>query len=80
MTARDDLRQAICWPYGDIDGTADALIDEHAAEVRAAALREAADFVRDAHFRDGLTVQEIGTALRHQADAIRPSTEGTDRP
>lgn len=35
---------------------------------RAAVLREAADFMRDAHFRDGMTVQEIGTALCHMAD------------
>ncbi|MFJ1782572.1 hypothetical protein ACIOKA_38335 [Streptomyces anulatus] len=35
---------------------------------RAAVLREAADFVRDAHFRDGMSVQEIGTAMRHWAD------------
>lgn len=41
------------------------------AEIRAAALTEAADFVRDAHFRDGLSVQEIGTALRHWADRER---------
>ncbi|MEU7074706.1 hypothetical protein AB0B30_32635 [Streptomyces narbonensis] len=31
-------------------------------------LREAADFLRDAHFRDGMTVQEIGVALRYMAD------------
>jgi hypothetical protein len=39
---------------------------------RALALLEAADFLRDAHFRDGLSVQEIGTALRHAADAADP--------
>jgi hypothetical protein len=39
---------------------------------RALALLEAADFLRDAHFRDGLSVQEIGTALRHTADAADP--------
>jgi hypothetical protein len=42
------------------------------AETRALALLEAADFLRDAHFRDGLSVQEIGTALRHMADAADP--------
>jgi hypothetical protein len=40
-------------------------------EIRAAALTEAADFLRDAHFDEGLTVQEIGTALRHWADRER---------
>lgn len=39
---------------------------------RALHLLEAADFLRDAHFRDGLTVQEIGTALRHMADEADP--------
>ncbi|WP_158697416.1 hypothetical protein [Streptomyces turgidiscabies] len=40
--------------------------------LRALHLLEAADFLRDAHFRDGLTVQEIGTALRHMADEADP--------
>lgn len=40
---------------------------EHDAAVRAEVLREVADFVRDAHFRDGLSVQEIGTGLRFMA-------------
>src|SRR5690606_27029673 len=35
---------------------------------RALALLEAAEFMRDAHFRDGLTVQEITTALAHTVD------------
>ena len=39
---------------------------------RALHFLEAADFVRDAHFRDGLTVQEISAALRHTADAADP--------
>lgn len=39
---------------------------------RALHLLEAADFLRDAHFRDGLSVQEIGTALRHMADEADP--------
>jgi len=39
---------------------------------RALHFLEAADFVRDAHFRDGLSVQEIGAALRHTADAADP--------
>lgn len=40
---------------------------------RADVLLEAADFLRDSHFRDGLSVQEIGTALRHMAvEARRP--------
>lgn len=43
-----------------------------ADRVRALALLEAANFLRDAHFRDGLTVQEIGTALRHTADDADP--------
>ena len=45
---------------------------EQAAEVRAAALEEAADYLRDAHFRDGMSVQEIGVALRGTAAAARP--------
>jgi hypothetical protein len=43
-----------------------------ADRVRALAILEAADFLRDAHHRDGLTVQEIGTALRHTADEADP--------
>lgn len=43
-----------------------------AAEVRAAALGEAADYLRDAHFRDGMSLQEIGVALRRMAAAARP--------
>jgi hypothetical protein len=39
-------------------------------EIRAAAYRECADLLRDAHFRDGLTVQQIGTALRNTADQM----------
>jgi hypothetical protein len=39
---------------------------------RALALLEAANFLRDAHHRDGLSVQEIGTALRHTADEADP--------
>lgn len=39
---------------------------------RALHLLEAADFLRDAHFRDGLSVQEIGTALRNTADEADP--------
>lgn len=35
---------------------------------RALGLLEAAEFMRDAHFRDGLTVQEITTALAHTVD------------
>lgn len=49
-------------------------------EIRAAALTEAADFLRDAHFRDGLTVQEIGTAIRHWADReLAAAASGSDR-
>jgi hypothetical protein len=45
-------------------------------ETPAAVLRAAADFLRDAHFRDGLSVQEIGTALRRMADeATQPETQ-----
>ena len=43
---------------------------------RADALREAADFLRDAHFRDGLSVQEIGTAMRHWADREEQPSAG----
>jgi serine/threonine protein kinase HipA of HipAB toxin-antitoxin module len=39
-------------------------LDAYRAEV----LREAADFLRDAHFTDGLSVQEIGAALRYMAN------------
>jgi hypothetical protein len=39
---------------------------------RALHFLEAADFVRDAHFRDGLSVQEIETALRRTADDADP--------
>lgn len=39
---------------------------------RALHLLEAAHFLRDAHFRDGLSVQEIGAALRHMADEADP--------
>ncbi|MFF1957998.1 hypothetical protein ACFVWX_13530 [Streptomyces sp. NPDC058220] len=43
---------------------------------RATVLVEAADFLRDAHFRDGLSVQEIGTALRRMADEAQQPTAG----
>ena len=39
---------------------------------RALHLLEAADFLRGAHFRDGLSVREIGAALRHMADEADP--------
>lgn len=39
-----------------------------AREVRAKTLADAAEFVRDAYFVEGLTVQEIGTALHHWSD------------
>ncbi|MFF2475122.1 hypothetical protein [Streptomyces sp. NPDC058066] len=39
--------------------------------IRYVLLAEAADFLRDRHFRDGMTVQEIGTAMRHWADRER---------
>lgn len=60
-----------CLAFPDLYPTVAAVREQAAtqpATERAAVLREAADFVRDAHFRDGLTVQEIGTALRHMAD------------
>ncbi|MFF9003597.1 hypothetical protein ACF1GW_38530 [Streptomyces achromogenes] len=44
--------------------------DQQAA-IRAEAFEEAAIFVRDAHFDNGLTVQEITTALGHTADRER---------
>jgi hypothetical protein len=44
------------------------LSDTQPVNDRAAVLREAAAFLRDAHFQDGMTVQEIGTALLHMAD------------
>lgn len=43
-----------------------------AERIRALALLEAADFLRDAHYRDGLSVQEIGTALRYTLDEADP--------
>ncbi|MFF1684633.1 hypothetical protein [Streptomyces sp. NPDC058254] len=43
-----------------------------ADRIRALTLREAADHLRDAHFRDGMSVQEIGTALRNTADDADP--------
>ncbi|MFF3497407.1 hypothetical protein ACFYWS_39450 [Streptomyces sp. NPDC002795] len=43
-----------------------------ADRIRALALNEAADFLRDSHFRDGMTVQEIGVALHYTADAADP--------
>lgn len=39
---------------------------------RALALLEAANFLRDAHFNDGMSVQEIGAALRNTADQADP--------
>lgn len=75
------------WFYNGPDGWPDWLAEEarlhdpdaavpSAPADRAAILREAADFLRDAHFRDGLSVQEIGTALRHMADeAQQPETQ-----
>lgn len=59
------------------DWIADTLVPlvkaEHRAReatIQAATYRAAADFLRDAHFHNGLTVQEIGTALRHTADEL----------
>lgn len=46
--------------------------DQTADRIRALTLIEAADFLRNAHFRDGLTVQEIGAALHHTADLADP--------
>ncbi|WP_405699129.1 hypothetical protein OG209_05395 [Streptomyces sp. NBC_01383] len=85
---RDRIRRAICeadgfgWDtdmlepdeYGE---QADAVLAVLPAPVdRAAVLREAADFLRDAHFTDGMSVQEIGTALGHMADvAQQPETD-----
>src|SRR5690606_18833719 len=43
-------------------------LPEPGARARALGLLEAAEFMRDAHFRDGLTVQEITTALAHTVD------------
>ena len=45
--------------------------DPNTDRPRALHLLEAANFLRDAH-RDGLSVQEIGTALRHAADEADP--------
>jgi hypothetical protein len=42
------------------------------ARARALTLLEAANFLQSAHFQDGLSVQEIGTALRHTADEADP--------
>src|SRR5690606_14515496 len=43
-------------------------LPETGDRARALGLLEAAEFMRDAHFRDGLTVQEITTALAHTVD------------
>ncbi|MFF1574701.1 hypothetical protein ACFVWR_18330 [Leifsonia sp. NPDC058292] len=43
-----------------------------ADRIRALTLLEAADHLRDAHFRDGMSVLEIGTALRNTADDADP--------
>src|SRR5690606_12119210 len=43
-------------------------LPEPGDRARALGLLEAAEFMRDAHFRDGLTVQEITTALAHTVD------------
>ncbi|MGW7296137.1 hypothetical protein ACWGIB_27590 [Streptomyces xiamenensis] len=80
MTTRNDARDAIyqyligraaCMRPRTI-AAANSYLDRYAAQVRAEALREAADFLRDAHFQDGLTPQEIGTALRFKADRAQP--------
>jgi len=65
--------QTVAWMLASSAGPAPAT--DRAAfvdRVRALTLLEAADFLRDAHFRDGLTVQEIGTALRNSADRADP--------
>lgn len=59
MNARDRL-WSMLWDNYKIDEK-NAALDAYRAQV----LHEAADFVRDAHFRDGLSVQEIGAALRY---------------
>lgn len=73
MTARDvrDALHQACYVGLATEHEADFRINAFRAEV----LREAADFVRDAHFRDGLSVQEIGTALRYMADAATPTSK-----
>lgn len=43
-----------------------------ADRVRAIALLEAANFLRTAHYQDGMTVQEIGAALLNTADDADP--------
>jgi hypothetical protein len=81
--ARTAVYSELMWPewnptsesYGAGEEKTNALLDAHAAEARAAAFREAADLLRDLHFTEGYSVQEIGTALRHTADA----TEETAR-
>jgi hypothetical protein len=71
MSARDDVFRGLHGTAPAPRRVANQMLDAYRAEV----LREAADFVRDAHFRDGLSVQEIGTALRFMADTN--TTQGT---
>lgn len=58
MSARTSIEN--CW---DRATPVAPLLDAYRAEV----LREAADLLRDLHFDQGYSVQEIGTALRHMA-------------
>jgi hypothetical protein len=69
MSARDGFLQRLGGALADRANPAalTEALDLYDAEKRAEVLLEAADFVRDAHFRDGLSVQEIGTALRFMA-------------
>lgn len=79
MTARDEVLELLAAHMRDLDlpiptKRAQMLLAAYDAEHRAEVLREAADFVRDAYFRDGLSVQEIGAALRGVADASTPTS------
>ncbi|MFJ3812243.1 hypothetical protein ACIPWE_38510 [Streptomyces sp. NPDC090073] len=67
--AMDAVTGGIC--PGDLIDAVMAVADGELAAVRAGAFEEAAIFVRDAHFDNGLTVQEITTALGHTADRER---------
>ena len=77
LRARIEATMTAEWDGDADEGELLARYVEHLAArpEREAVLREAADFLHDAHFGDGLSVQEIGTAMRHWANR----TERGDR-
>ena len=78
-TAMAQRGEPVILNMGEADAVADAVMAVLPPGVRAAAILEAADFLRDAHFRDGLSVQEIGTAMRNWAAREREVRSGSDR-